>query len=580
MRLIRFLATGTVLAATVGVGAAQAAPELGVTDRLPDRRYIASGDRAYAVGFEDGRFYANGWHITGEMGGVWTPPLKLVDGVWFGVDDQWIGPAQQFRSGWGYAQMDLPDTAGLRLRRTDFAPDGRRALLFGLELTNPGPGTRTVTVKVDAHSELIGAYPWGFAGVAPNASDNLADSASFDGGALVFREQGKLPHPNAEVHDWAALVASDRRPAGGETGPGHRGDQGDNVCVAEEPPSQCDDGPFGKGQGGQLRYDGAREGPRLGDAVGRRGGLRPGPRGGARRARRRAAGSRAGAAAQGRGARATRGPDAGLAARRPAARGRDRLEQAEPRRLHAGGRGPEDPLHRPGQAVPGARRHGAAGPLVRRRLAGLPVDLRHRRRVHRVRERRPRPVRDEHGPHARAARHLGDRQRGLGQARARDRARRLDLVRRQPGPGQHRRDHQVPQHRRAAVALDRRQPLPRRDVRLRQAQPALRRRRTSTPTTTAGPRASATSSARAWARRSSTTPSTTSAACTTSPTSRARRATGERTAGRRDSPTACTGASRPTGGCRTRACTPIRWAPRTRRSSRSTGSRRRRWSPS
>ena len=33
-----------------------------------------------AIGFQDGRFYANGWHITGEMGGIWAPPLKLADG--------------------------------------------------------------------------------------------------------------------------------------------------------------------------------------------------------------------------------------------------------------------------------------------------------------------------------------------------------------------------------------------------------------------------------------------------------------------------------------------------------------------
>ena len=236
--------------------AAAAAPELGTSNRLQDRRYIASSERAYAVGFEDGRFYANGWHLTGEMGGVWTPPLKLVDGVWFGVDDQWIGPATQFRSGWGYSEMDLPTTAGLELRRTDFAPDGGRAVLFGLRVRNPGAAERTVTVKVDAHSELLGAYPWGFSGVVPNASDNLADSAAFDGHALVFREQGKLPHPNAETHDWAALVAANRDPTDGVAGDApHRGDQGDNVCSGQEPPSQCDDGPFGRGKGGQLRYE-------------------------------------------------------------------------------------------------------------------------------------------------------------------------------------------------------------------------------------------------------------------------------------------------------------------------------------
>ena len=85
-------------------------------------------------------------------------------------------------------------------------------------MRNPGAAARTVTVKVDAHSELLGAYPWGFDGVTPNASDNLADTAAFDGKALVFREQGKLPHPNAEAHDWAALVAADRDPVSGVTG--------------------------------------------------------------------------------------------------------------------------------------------------------------------------------------------------------------------------------------------------------------------------------------------------------------------------------------------------------------------------
>ena len=250
----RTLVAALALLAVAPATAAVAAPELGISDRLQDRRYIASSERAYVVGFEDGRFYANGWHITGEMGGVWTPPLKLVDGVWFGVEDQWIGPATEFRSGWGYTEMDLPPTAGLQLSRTDFAPDGRRAALFGLHVRNPGAAERTVAVKVDAHSELLGAYPWGFEGVSPNASDNLADTAAFDGEALVFREQGKLPHPNAEVHDWAALVAANRDPVSGVTGETHRGDQGDNVCTAEEPPSQCDDGPFGRGKGGQLRY--------------------------------------------------------------------------------------------------------------------------------------------------------------------------------------------------------------------------------------------------------------------------------------------------------------------------------------
>src|SRR5215211_7613005 len=217
----------------LGPAAAQAAPpELGTSNRLPDRRYVAAAERAQIEGFQDGRFYANGWHITGEMGGIWTPPLKLLDGIWFGIDDQWVGPATEFTSGYGYARF---------------------------KLTNPG-AARTVTVKVDAHSELLPSYPWGFDGVSPHASQQLADSGSFDGDALVFRDQGTLPHPNATPHDYAALVAADRAPSTGEaaaSGGNFRGPQPGTVCpggMTDPMPSQCDDGPFGKGTGGQLRY--------------------------------------------------------------------------------------------------------------------------------------------------------------------------------------------------------------------------------------------------------------------------------------------------------------------------------------
>src|SRR3954465_4616146 len=114
----------TAVLVTAAPGAADP-PELSVSSQLQDRREVASGERAYSVGFEDGRFYANGWHITGEMGGVWTPPLKLLDGVWFGIGDQWAGQATKFTSGWGYTRYTLPPLDGLQLERTDFAPDGR-----------------------------------------------------------------------------------------------------------------------------------------------------------------------------------------------------------------------------------------------------------------------------------------------------------------------------------------------------------------------------------------------------------------------------------------------------------------------
>ncbi len=245
-------------APAAGTAAGPATPEQSVTTRLADRREVAAGTRAYSIGFEDGRFYANGWHITGEMGGVWTPPLKLVDGVWFGLDGQWVGPATKFSSGWGYTRYDLPNTAGLRVARTDFVPDGRRGALFGLTITNPGKA-RTAKLSIDAHSELMGQYPWGFTGVTPNASDNLPDKGSFNGQNLVFTDDGALP--GAPVHHYAALVGTSLTPATGAIGDQFWGPQPGHRCTGTEPgapadpkPSACDDGPFGRGTGGELSY--------------------------------------------------------------------------------------------------------------------------------------------------------------------------------------------------------------------------------------------------------------------------------------------------------------------------------------
>jgi hypothetical protein len=258
MRIGRAVTAG-LAAAVLGCGVAQAAtPQLSVTTRLQDRREVSAGQQAYSIGFEDGRFYANGWHITGEMGGVWTPPLKLVDGVWFGVDGQWVGQATKFSSGFGYTHYDFPSIDGLQVQRTDFSPDNRRAVLFGLQLTNPGATSRTVPLMVDSHSELLTAYPWGFS-VTPNASDNIPDHGSYANHELRFTDDGTLP--GAPEHHYAALVAAaGQTPTSGTaaaTGGAFRGPQPGTVCAANDgtsPPSACDDGPYGKGTGGELHY--------------------------------------------------------------------------------------------------------------------------------------------------------------------------------------------------------------------------------------------------------------------------------------------------------------------------------------
>jgi glycogen debranching enzyme len=195
--------------------AAGAAPDPGgptrsTTEKLDLKRYVAAGDRAYVIGSEDGRFPPMGWHIRGEMGGVWAHPIKLLDGYWFALDDQWVGRASRFTSGAGYVKMEFPRTQGFDVSRIEFSPDGSPVILVGLTVANPESGSRSFKLTMDARSEVMAAYPWGW--TTPSAKQfNGKDEASFDGRSrtLTFKEAGK---------PWYGTVGASVRPARGFTG--------------------------------------------------------------------------------------------------------------------------------------------------------------------------------------------------------------------------------------------------------------------------------------------------------------------------------------------------------------------------
>lgn len=225
-------------------------PEVSTSTRLADRRSIVVGDRAYEIGAEDGSYPATGWHIHGEMGGFWSQPIKLLDGIWFNVDGHWL-TATRYSTGWGYARMDLGAVGGVTVTRTDVMPDGIRAGLVGLTLRSPD--ARGVSLTVDAHSELMAAYPWG--GTTPSTRTfNLPDTGAYDGHGLVFRDTGTPP--GGAPHDWAATLASTLTPVGHRLGAAFRGPRDPAVvCPADGPdPGRCDDSAFGRGTGGELRY--------------------------------------------------------------------------------------------------------------------------------------------------------------------------------------------------------------------------------------------------------------------------------------------------------------------------------------
>jgi hypothetical protein len=228
-------AAGTPAAATSAVPGAGASPTISATSQLSERRFVAAGTEAYVVGVEDGTFPPIGWHTTGQMGGVFAPPVKLLDGLWFGLGGNWLDDAATYTSGPGFVRMTFPVTDGLQPTLTEFAPDGQSAVLFGLTLVPANGSAATVAVTADAHSEVSATYPWG--STTPTWDQfNNQNTVSAANGVITF---------NQEKTSWYADVGASPAPSATATGSGYWG-----------PTSTSDQAAFGtKGEGGQLTWN-------------------------------------------------------------------------------------------------------------------------------------------------------------------------------------------------------------------------------------------------------------------------------------------------------------------------------------
>ena len=489
--------------AVLAAGPAQAAEsEVSVTQRLEDRREVAAGTRAQVLGFEDGRFYAQRLAHHRRDGRDHHPAAEAASTPsTSGVNEQWVGPATRFTSGWGYVRYDLPPIDGVGLQRTDFAPTAAAARLIGLKLTNPRKNKQTVKVMVDAHSELMTQYPWGFGGTVPNASENAQDR-----GVLRQRAASCSATPGSFTgesgnHSYTAIVGSDRDPR-------RRARPGPATTARSARAARCaaDQTPGADAQRVRRRPVRSRHGRPA--ALQRATSRAPAPRrcgspSPARRTRspRRAASSAAltddpaGPARREEGlARAAGALDQARPAGRPAAAGLDRVGQAEPRRPHAAGDRPRHPLDQPGQGVDARGRRSARMRWVGAGFPDYPwlfaVDGEYTAHAS-VTLGQFDPIKD----HMRAVRDISDiLSDGSGVVVHEVVADGSvwygkDARHTNPDTGavtclrlQHGRDRQVPGRHGADLALDGRQRLPRRDARLHVAQPRVRRARSSTRT--------------------------------------------------------------------------------------------------
>lgn len=124
-----------------------------------DSPYVTAGDRVYMVGHQDGSFPEIGWHIKGEMGGIWDHPIKLMDGfdarlhfrdTTLGLDNaiSFINYPFANRHDYEFRKQQL------RVSRWQFVPDHKEGIAIQYQLSNDSGSQMTLDFEFTGNSDL------------------------------------------------------------------------------------------------------------------------------------------------------------------------------------------------------------------------------------------------------------------------------------------------------------------------------------------------------------------------------------------------------------------------------------------
>ena len=125
-----------------------------------DSPYATAGDRLYMVGYQDGTFPDLGWHIQGEMGGVWCHPIKLMDGfeVVIVVNDEkyFLSKADIFENyPFGNKLTYNSLSPDFVVERYQFVPDGKKAVNIEFMIKNRTTKSLKILIELKAISNLM-----------------------------------------------------------------------------------------------------------------------------------------------------------------------------------------------------------------------------------------------------------------------------------------------------------------------------------------------------------------------------------------------------------------------------------------
>ena len=150
--------------------------------------FVTAGDRTYMVGHQDGSFPPLGWHIKGEMGGIWNHPIKLMDGF----DAEMIINGHVMPLNKAIAFTNYPfankhqfefDEEDISVERIQFVPDGKQGVFVQYVIHNNSKETKTGKFQFNGQTDLRPTW----LGERTNMIDGK-DEANFDGKKWVVKD--------------------------------------------------------------------------------------------------------------------------------------------------------------------------------------------------------------------------------------------------------------------------------------------------------------------------------------------------------------------------------------------------------
>ena len=142
--------------------------------------FVTAGDRMYLIGHQNGTFPDLGWHVEGEMGGIWLHPIKLMDGFTASVsvdgESYCLDKAKSFTNFPFSNVLQFPlENSGLEVERLQFVPDGKEGMTVLFRVKNVDKSDKILQFQFNAYVDLMPVWLGERTGMI-----DQADAISFD----------------------------------------------------------------------------------------------------------------------------------------------------------------------------------------------------------------------------------------------------------------------------------------------------------------------------------------------------------------------------------------------------------------